>query len=159
MTFYNIKGALDDYRVTKFTSDLNVESSYLISDTYDESGRRQLVCECPAGVRPSCRHRQMLPDLLPLVDTEWFWDFERKTVVDANGKEVPSGFTVVPEADPILSGLQEDQILMGFHNEPATEPEAESTPLRFNMDHSNSIGASPGATALEPAKANGWRRI
>jgi hypothetical protein len=79
MTLYNLRTALDDYRITKFTKDLDVESSYLIGAAPPHE------CECPAGVRPTCRHRQMLGDLLPLVDTEFFWDFERHTCVDADG--------------------------------------------------------------------------
>lgn len=80
MTLYNLRTALDDYRITKFTKDLDVESSYIM---VGDSGH--WTCECPAGTRSTCRHRQMLRDLLPLVDTEFFWDFERHTCVDADG--------------------------------------------------------------------------
>ena len=94
MTLYNLKSALDDYRITKFTPDLDVESSYLI-------GGDPVECECPAGTRPTCRHRQMLPDLLPLVDTEFFWDFERRTCVNSDGIACDlTTVTVVPEANP-----------------------------------------------------------
>lgn len=89
MTLYSLRTALDDYRITKFDADLNVESSYIISASPPHE------CECPAGVRPTCRHRQMLPDLLPLVDTEYLWDFDRRLAVDANGN-------VQPIAEPLL---------------------------------------------------------
>jgi hypothetical protein len=100
MTLYNLKSALDDYRITKFTQDLNVESSYLIG----RLGTGPWECECPAGSRNTCRHRQMLPDLLPLVDTEWFWDFERRVVVSADGNLQPTDETGMEstEAEPIL---------------------------------------------------------
>jgi hypothetical protein len=84
MAIYNLKSALDDYRITKFDRDLNVEASYLII-----ANEGRVECECPAGERPTCRHRQMLPHLLPIVDTSWFWDFERAVVVDANGIPKP----------------------------------------------------------------------
>jgi hypothetical protein len=84
MTLYSLRSALDDYRITKFDANLDVESSYIISADYPHH------CECPAGTRPTCRHRQMLPDLLPLLDTPYFWDFERRLAVDANGNLRPA---------------------------------------------------------------------
>lgn len=62
--------------ITKFDSDGNVEASYQVSSE---------GCTCPAGHRHTCRHRQMLPDLRPLADTHWFWDFDRKQAVDLFG--------------------------------------------------------------------------
>lgn len=70
MTLYNCRHAGDQYRVTKFDNHMNVESSYLC--TTDE-------CDCPAGVRPTCRHRQMLPQFIQRehIGDEWFLDFDR----------------------------------------------------------------------------------
>lgn len=67
---YNAHTDGDNYRITKF-NDGEVESSYLCSIT---------ECQCPAGSRPICRHRLMLPMFLDrgAVDTFWFLDFERK---------------------------------------------------------------------------------
>lgn len=76
MTFlYNCKseigkdGALR-YRITKFDDAMNVESSYITDG---------VACDCPAGQRPTCRHRQMLPRFKQreAVNTEWFYDFDR----------------------------------------------------------------------------------
>lgn len=69
MTLYNCHTDGDQYRITKFDSDGNVESTYLCTE--DE-------CECPAGVRPTCRHRQMLPKFIArnAVNTFWFFDFD-----------------------------------------------------------------------------------
>ena len=53
--YYNCRHDGDQYRITKFDTDLNVESTYLCTTS---------ACECPAGVRPTCRHRQMLPEFL-----------------------------------------------------------------------------------------------
>src|SRR5579859_4963539 len=76
-TLYNLHHDGDQYRITKFT-DGNVESSYLCTET---------ECECPAGVRPTCRHRQMLPSMLAagITNTHWFWDYDRMLVMDLNG--------------------------------------------------------------------------
>lgn len=74
MTLYSLRTDGDNYRVTKFTNDLDVESSYLTS--HDE-------CTCPAGHRPTCRHRQMLPSMLAadLCDSGGFYDFESQQVL------------------------------------------------------------------------------
>lgn len=76
-TLYNLHTDGDEYRITKFV-DGEVESSYLTSI---------MECECPAGHRPSCRHRQMLPQLLAegIANTHWFWNFDLHRVVDFNG--------------------------------------------------------------------------
>ena len=72
MALYNLRSADGDWRITKFDGDLNVESSYLVSTD---------ACECPAGHRPSCRHRQMLPRMLAAQaeDSPMFYDFDRDT--------------------------------------------------------------------------------
>jgi hypothetical protein len=74
---YNLHTDGDNWRITKFV-DGNVESSYLCSET---------ECECPAGSRPSCRHRQMLPSMLAhgLCNTHWFWHFDLHAPVDMGG--------------------------------------------------------------------------
>jgi hypothetical protein len=67
---YSCRHSGDQYRITKFTSDLEVESSYLCTVA---------ECECPAGVQPTCRHRKMLPKFLQrdAVDTDWMFDYDR----------------------------------------------------------------------------------
>lgn len=69
MNLYNCKHADGGYRLTKFTKDYEVESSYVVSAE---------GCDCPAGIRPVCRHRTMLPFFLEHdhVDDGWFfiWD-------------------------------------------------------------------------------------
>ncbi len=67
---YNCRHSGDQYRITKFDSDMNPQGSYLVT--------RQ-ECDCPAGPRPTCRHRNMLHDFLERqhVGDEWFLDFDR----------------------------------------------------------------------------------
>jgi hypothetical protein len=71
MTLYNVKRIEEAYEITKFTDDLDVESSYITSRS---------TCECPAGVRDSCRHRQMLPEFIhnERINTGWFLDWDNK---------------------------------------------------------------------------------
>jgi hypothetical protein len=71
MTFlYNCRHNGDQYRITKFDDFMNVESSYTCTTS---------ECDCPAGVRPTCRHREMLPKFLQRqhVGDEWFYDYDR----------------------------------------------------------------------------------
>jgi hypothetical protein len=75
MSLYNAKTSNGAFRITKFDGNLEVESSYLT--TVKE-------CECPAGSRPTCRHRQMLPEFIAheRVDTYWFLDWDHRKWAD-----------------------------------------------------------------------------
>lgn len=83
MSLYNIKSSDDAYRITKFDNDLNVESSYIV--THDE-------CDCPAGRRPTCRHRQMLPTMLhnDAHNNGLFYDFDNRQWLGPATEEVAS---------------------------------------------------------------------
>jgi hypothetical protein len=76
MTLYSLKQSTpsSDYVYTKFDSDINPQSTYTVS----LSGRE---CSCPAGFRPTCRHRQMLPAFRRRdgINTNLFHDFEAGT--------------------------------------------------------------------------------
>ena len=79
MTMYNCIHAGDQYRITKFDGAGNVQSSYLCD---------HVACQCPVGVRPTCRHRQMLPTFLEqgLVNSNLFLDWDNgRRIVDFNG--------------------------------------------------------------------------
>lgn len=133
MSLYNCRHSGDQYRITKFDSDMNPQGSYLC-DTDN--------CECPAGVRPSCRHRQMLPKFIARghVGDEWFFDFDRggwvqmgdewvQQIEEAYGtgqldlSDLPEGITAIVMDSP-------DKVV-DVHNaiaEALGEPEASLTP-------------------------------
>src|SRR5260221_3506240 len=98
---YNCRHSGDQYRITKFDSDMNPQGSYLLS--LEE-------CECPAGVRPMCRHRQMLPKFIARghVGDEWFFDFDRGGWVQGEAHwaqyEEPEG---LDEGPTDVEGLEE----------------------------------------------------
>jgi hypothetical protein len=78
MSLYNVKREVNgEFRVTKFTDDLEIDetagkpASYLTTE---------FGCDCPAGHRPSCRHREMLPDFVSThrVDTAWMLDHDNQ---------------------------------------------------------------------------------
>ncbi len=67
MILYNLRKTDLGYRITKFSDDLNIESSYDVTHS---------TCSCPQSHRPTCRHRKMLPIMISKVDTEWFFCYE-----------------------------------------------------------------------------------
>lgn len=138
---YNCRHAGDQYRITKFDDDMNVQSSYLC--TIDE-------CDCPAGSRNICRHRQMLHKFIGRehIGDEWFFDFDRggwvqmgpewaKPKDEGISQNATSTFIYTTDEPPLPitdislrvdapqqgepTGLQEEQILMGFHQPELTQ--------------------------------------
>ena len=71
MSLYNVKNVNGMYNVTKFTDDLDVESTYETSE---------VACTCPAGHCDSCRHRQMLPAFISMgrVNSAWMYDHDNE---------------------------------------------------------------------------------
>jgi hypothetical protein len=114
------------YRITKFV-DGEVESSYLC--TMQE-------CECPAGHRSTCRHRQMLPQLLAegIVNTHWFWNFDLHRVVDFDGM-LKSNFDAMNEL-----------ATQRTYAEAAREGVAMTDPVVGEAQH---VEAAPNLTATE----------
>lgn len=90
---YNMRHAGDEYRCTKFNSDFDVESSYTLS--LEE-------CTCPAGHRPMCRHREMLPKFIARdhIGDNWLFDYDRGGWVQG----IPSE-AIIAEADENIRDL------------------------------------------------------
>jgi hypothetical protein len=96
MSFYNAKSteSPDTFLFTKFDSDLNIvnDSVYLTSET---------ECTCPAGARPSCRHRQMLQSFLATqrIDTDWFFNHDSGEWSQPFGESLDDGDVLITEED------------------------------------------------------------
>lgn len=92
MSLYNLKTlAADTFMIAKFSDDFEVESCYtLVRKGFS------YTCDCPANNRPvvtkPCRHKLMMPTLLPAVDTDRFYDF------DTQKFSTPLGDLFRPEA-------------------------------------------------------------
>jgi hypothetical protein len=136
ITLYNLHTDGSDFRITKFV-DGEVESSYLTSVT---------ECECPAGHRSTCRHRQMLPQLIAedIVNTHWFWNFDLHRVVDFNGM-LKSNFDAM-EALANIPGVQVLDI-----NDPASMHNAIAKAVG---EPTESVSATP-----TPTPKPSWRRL
>lgn len=127
MTYlYNCKHDGDLFRVTKFDGDFNVESSYLCTLT---------ECDCPAGHRPRCRHREMLPKFIQRghVGDEWFYDHDRGGWVQGASRDLEDNLSksneqLIAEAqslEPSLTIATQREILIGDTN---ADWESSSTP-------------------------------
>lgn len=80
MILYNLKTTTEHtFTITKFDDDMNVESSYLVSE---------IGCSCPQGHKSTCRHRWMLSACVPIVDTEFYYCFDSKTYHDLHGQVI-----------------------------------------------------------------------
>lgn len=107
MILYNLKSEIShanviSYRITKFDEDLNPESSYIVHNE---------VCECPAGIRDTCRHRKMLPIMLPRVDSVWFYCFDDGKWYDPTGDAIaPANEFVDPASADEASSASEPEI-------------------------------------------------
>ncbi len=104
MILYNCKSIPPHYRITKFDDDMNPIGSYAVTMT---------TCDCPAGVRPTCRHRQMLPKFISenVINGEAFLDWDGTTLWHTwnddgsihliGSKPLPSP-AKMPEPSPVL---------------------------------------------------------
>ena len=154
MNLYNCKSVSDGYRITKFTRDYVVESSYVVSAE---------GCDCPAGHRPVCRHRTMLPFFEDggHIDDGWFfiWDTRQwlKPIGEAEDlAQQNEDWKVRPQGAPSTSTLDQpslDQIDFDKSAKPG-EVLLETAPPRESDTQ---------APQTEPASAEGagsikWRR-
>lgn len=110
MSLYNCKADGDQYRISKFTNDLDVEASYLTSN--DE-------CDCPAGHRPVCRHRIMLPRFIAKNATagQWFHNYEANQWIRAASDDEPDTL-----GDLASAASEVDDNIVGY-NQKAIEAE------------------------------------
>lgn len=143
---YSCRHDGDQYRITKLTHNLDVESSYLC--TFDE-------CECPAGVRPTCRHREMLPRFVErgAISTGWMYDYDRGGWVDNRTEDELSG--------PLDEGAEAISLEMIADAEeyidrnPSLAP-APKIGLKINPNPEPGKGFVEFTTTLQPAT---WRRF
>lgn len=122
MPLYNCRHSGDQYQINKFDSDWNVEASYLCD---------LVACECPAGHRPSCRHRQMLPKFIQRehIGDEWFFDFDRGGWVQGAGREIEPSLTIATEIT-LPADATPDEVAEAFGN--LLAPKMIMEPKTFN---------------------------
>lgn len=138
MSLYALRKSPLGFSITKFDTDFNPEATYtLISD----HANGIFSCSCPAGPRPSCRHRLMLPRMLWHVDDGWFYNYETQKWHRPLVEEAQLAIETSPNAEGASSPSNHSS-LAGEGPEPST----------FAADHSTSPSVSLRG---EPAPATG----
>lgn len=142
MSLYNIKrdNAAKDYGkeqfiINKFDEDLNHESTYLVSKT---------GCTCPAGVRPSCRHRNMLPRMMQHIGDGWFHVYETNKWIRPLNE---------PEPEQFIEEALEGALLIPAEPHPREQAQSldsaiESGAIKFVPEPAPEVVAAP--TAAKP---------
>jgi hypothetical protein len=136
-SLYSLRSASDpgQFTITKFDHDFNPQETYALS---------RGECDCPAGPKPTCRHRKMLPLFLEKghLNDGWFLDW------DTRMWRKPLATSAELSAGPTGNGLVADQAMMGraddlpdLHN--AGQPSA-GQPPELGL---GSAPASPPAVA------------
>ena len=140
---YSCRHDGQEYRITKW-NDGNVESSYLCSE--DE-------CECPAGVRPSCRHREMLPYFISrnAINTGWWFDWDRGGWVDMREELEEPEAPETQDSSAVEQGAH-NALVDGSIPSPATNGAhgAEVSTAEFDSADVGSIPAVPATPYRKP---------
>jgi hypothetical protein len=110
MSVYTVRAFEHGWRVTKFDSDLNVESSYAMLDE-----PKGVACECPQAARGHCRHIDILGMFQAegRVNSGWFLDLD-------SGEWVPPIESGEPPPAPVPDEERKPKKLApssGFHFE------------------------------------------
>lgn len=155
---YSCRHDGDLYRISKF-NDGNVESSYLTDGS---------ACDCPAGQRRVCRHREMLPLFIRrgAVNSGWQLDYDRGGWVQMYADEVehttPAELTIATmiELPADSTAEQVAEAFAGLSSEASTTP---AEPLLPGTNLTASQVSPQLAMELEyrasPPPAKSWRRF
>lgn len=160
-TLYNCRHSGDQYRITKFDDSFNPESSYLCDL---ES------CECPAGHRPTCRHRTMLPKFIERghIGDGWLYDHDRNgwvhgpaTFIDEASSIPESMWALAGKALPLQpKPIIGDYITVDLFPDSITMlSQPYSTVVSAADFESADIGSNPIGAAKEPAIGTIRRRV
>jgi len=93
MILYSLRSSDSGYQITKFDDDLNPEATYTVSLS---------ECDCPAGVRPTCRHRKMLGVMVDRCDSAWFYNYDTGEWHDPFSSSTPPVELLEPSLSPSL---------------------------------------------------------
>lgn len=73
MILYSLRTSASGYQLAKFDEDFNVAAVYDLLPLFNGT---DYSCSCPAGLRPTCRHRNMLPRMISKANTGEFYCYE-----------------------------------------------------------------------------------
>ncbi len=147
VALYALRTDGDQWRITKFV-DGDVESSYLT--THQE-------CDCPAGHRHTCRHRQMLPQMLAhgICNSHYFMAYDMGgAIVDFNGTPKRLFDELALTTDPPSRTLEETE------QDTLPVPEGQRSEPLPPGDYIAEIGnISEDGRILSVTNTKPWRRL
>lgn len=105
MSLYSVRTHPAGYKIIKLTEDLEPESSYTLIQRSDDPS--EYACDCPAGSRHTCRHRQMLPHFLAMkrIDTNWFLEWDQNGPL--NWRQYVGPFDAIDEPRDIIEPVDD----------------------------------------------------
>lgn len=122
VSLYNCKHDGDQYRVTKFTDSLEIESSYLVDSS---------ECECPAfAKRGKCKHQEMLPFFVNrgAVGKGEMFDWDRGGWVRMFEDPEPEPAIAPLPTGVVMIGLDDPELLFNTIADAVGEPRAPARP-------------------------------
>ena len=128
-----------EWVVMTFDLDYEVESVYALSAS---------ECMCPAGHRPTCRHRKMLPLFLQHnhVDDGWFLDWDTRLWRNPIGARDQEAVRTITDPETEIAHSFESESSKSALNAPQAEPSpapASLAPASPSVSRSAGAGAPP----------------
>lgn len=113
------------WRIAKFDTNMALEASYVLD--WD-------LCECPAGDKPTCRHRKMLKTFISAghVNDGWFLDYDAKVWSKPLAELLSAGEPTACQPSPAKEG-NGATIPSAPEGEPSPLPPSGATFVQLNQ--------------------------
>jgi hypothetical protein len=167
MILYNLRRCAHGYMIAKFSEDFNVEGVYELVPigpvpTATKANPNPIAphsCSCPAGPRPTCRHRHMLPIMVPKVDTDNFYCYEKNIWARplAVHRDAVEETKVPPKAAYGAPPQEEVERIVRVEEPPTTIEQDQVTGHTSQVDEQADIACAPNR--VEPTAPTFKRRI
>lgn len=159
MNLYNCKNANGGYRITKFNSDYEIETTLGSPASYVVSSEG---CDCPQGHKETCRHRKMLPEFLEHnhVDDGWFFIWDTRMWIAPMGEaraaaEEAGAFEISnDEANELQLEANEPQLPVPPIDQPGAPSSASQPAPPASIAPQNAPASAEGAGASRLRRPN-----
>ncbi len=149
---YNCMSIPMGYRIGKFDGDLNLEAAYHV-------GLNGRECDCPAGNKPICKHRKMLPIFKDAehINDGWFLNWNTRQWA-APPEELKDLLEQSEISEEVTAQLQQDMaatVANAFEGS-STAAEVASSPAPANCPP---VEDASGVHRPQPSPKPSWRRF
>lgn len=167
---YSCRHDGDQYRISKFNEHGEVLSSYLCTES---------ECDCPAGQRRMCRHREMLPLFIrrEAINSHWWLDYDRGGWVQMFDETPAIEHTTPAEEQLFLQSLTQTSVSTFFYG--SDEPPLDINHVELSVPIASEASTTPADTYVSevnaaanvilddnlfaevtiPSRAKSWRRF